>query len=68
MSKFAKTMQAQDKEDEQKHGGSNDEWVEEMSDVYESEVAPSRDPRNVRSSGQFGEEQGNVHSCRRFGE
>ena len=34
-------MQAQDKEDEQKHGGSNDEWVEEMSDVYESEVAPA---------------------------
>ena len=39
--KFAKTMQAQDKEDEEKHGCSNDEWAEEMSDVYESEVAPA---------------------------
>ena len=39
--KFAKTMEAQDKEDEQKHGGTSDEWVEEMSDVYEAEVAPA---------------------------
>ncbi len=40
-SKFAKTMQAQDKEDEEKHGGSNDEWVEEMPEVFESEIAPA---------------------------
>jgi len=39
--KFAKTMQAQDKEDEKKHGGASDEWVEEMTDVYEAEVAPA---------------------------
>ena len=39
--KFAKTMEAQDKEDEEKHGGNNDEWVEEMSDVYETEIAPA---------------------------
>ena len=31
----------QDKEDEEKHGGNNDEWVEEMSDVYETEIAPA---------------------------
>ena len=39
--KFAKTMKAQDKEDQEKHGVSSDEWVEEMSEVYESEVAPA---------------------------
>ena len=39
--KFAKTMAAQDKEDEKKHGGSSDEWVEEMDEVYESEMAPA---------------------------
>ena len=39
--KFAKTMEAQDKEDEKKHGGASDEWVEEMDDVYESEMAPA---------------------------
>ena len=31
----------QDKEDEEKHGGNSDEWVEEMDDVYESEIAPA---------------------------
>ena len=39
--KFAKKMDAQDKEDEAKHGTSNDEWAEEMGDVYESEIAPA---------------------------
>ena len=39
--KFAKTMEAQDKEDEKKHGGANDEWVGEMDEVYESEIAPA---------------------------
>ena len=39
--KFAKTMAAQDKEDEKKHGGSSDEWVEEMDEVYETEMAPA---------------------------
>ena len=28
-------------EDEAKHGTSNDEWAEEMGDVYESEIAPA---------------------------
>ena len=39
--KFAKTMAAQDKEDEKKHGVTSDEWVEEMDEVYEPEMAPA---------------------------
>ena len=41
VAKFAKTMKAQDEKDEEKHGGNSDEWVEEMDDVYESEIAPA---------------------------
>jgi DNA primase len=41
VAKFAKKMDAQDKEDEAKHGTSNDEWAEEMENVYESEIAPA---------------------------
>ena len=41
VAKFAKTMKDQDKKDEEKHGAKSDEWVEEMDDVYESEIAPA---------------------------
>jgi DNA primase len=42
VAKFAKIMAKQDKEDKKKHGGSDKgDWVEEMPEVFETEVAPA---------------------------